>query len=535
MISIIIPVYNKRSLVGDTLRSVVSQSYSDLEILCVDDGSTDGSGAELTEWAGRDKRIRVLSRENGGLSAARNTGLDAAKGEWVAFLDAGDVIHPEALERLEKVASSADVEVAVSRSFVKGGEIEAVTRRLTETEIPSGFFVFNDPLADLLRFRYAMSSVCNKLYRRDAIGKLRFQEGLLFEDWPFLTKLFGGIERFALVAAPLYGYVTTLDSITRSEFSEEKIRSYVAGIESVHAHYSEKGDVPRAALKRCAVAAKMMLGKVWHSRDIRPELQSMALLDFWRLVREKKIRFGDVALKAVVRAFAMHHPVASIWIVASVFWLTATALFTGFYPVWMPDVVVRYGPMADAFAAGDWEMAFHPRFGVLFQVLTGIVRKVTFFDGLQSCQCVAAAFWAYSVIPLWAISKRMFGHRAAILCAAFLLIAPRPFGLALDGLRDDGRLLAMLLCALAFIDGRSICMAAGAFILLTLRVDCYFIGSVMIAIWICRAVMKREWTSVVAPVIVWLVGTAAIVTMIHHYTGHWVPAVQLIKYVGGWL
>ena len=101
MISVIIPVFNMRSLVGDTLRSVVAQSCSDLEIVCVDDGSTDGSGDLLAEWARRDDRIRVISRENGGLGAARNTGLEMANGEWIAFLDAGDVgfVCPDAFRK----------------------------------------------------------------------------------------------------------------------------------------------------------------------------------------------------------------------------------------------------------------------------------------------------------------------------------------------------------------------------------------------------------------------------------------------------
>lgn len=233
--------------------------------------------------------------------------------------------------------------------------------------------------------------------------------------------------------------------------------------------------------------------------------------------------------------FVTGHPLASLWIVSTIVWLLATIVFTSYYPVWMPDVVVRYAPMADAFAVGDFEMAFHPRFGVLFQVLTGIVRWSVAFDGLQSCQCVAAAFWAYSMIPLWAIARRIFDHRTALLCVALLLIAPRPFGLALDGLRDDGRLLAMLLCALAFINGRSLYLALGSFILLTLRVDCYFIGTAVIGVWVLRAIVRRQWRSILLPAASWLIGSIAIITMIHHYTGHWVPAVQLIKYVGGWL
>lgn len=534
MISVIVPVYNSAHL-GDTMRSILMQTYRDIEVICVDDGSTDGSGGELKRWAETDDRVRVLSQPNGGLSSARNAGLNAAQGDWIVFVDAGDVLREDALEVLLDAAVATDADVAVSRCFVKSPTVEGAMQQLKAICRPSGRKMLASPLEDIMRYRYAFSSVCNKLYRRTAIGDLRFQEGIYFEDWPFVAKLFGTLRRAVLVMEPLYGYVMSPGSLTRSEFSEKKIRSYVSGIESVNDFYAARGEVPRAALRRCGIAAKMMLNKVWHSRAVCPELQTLVLFEFWKLVQERKLRVRDVAFKSVLRAFAMYRPVLSIWIVATLFWFSALALFTMCYPAWMPDVVVRYGPMADAFAAGDWEMAFHPRFGVLFQVLTGIVVKITAFDGLQACQCVAAAFWAYSIIPLWAVSKKVFGHRTALLCAAFLLIAPRPFGLALDGLRDDGRLLAMLLCAWGFLDRRSVWMAVGVFILLTLRIDSYLIGTVLVGIWVLREMFKRGWRKVFLPLISWVAGTAAVVTMVHHYTGHWVPAIQYIKYLGRWL
>ena len=536
LISVIIPVFNMCDSLESTLQSVIAQTYSDLEIVCVDDGSTDGSHEVVESWAEKDSRIRVVFRQNGGLSAARNLGLDVATGEYVAFLDAGDVLHRKAFEILLGALTSSKADVAVSKSFVKAKSQELVSKKLSADLLEKPKIFSSDcPLVDILKYKYVLSSACNKLYRRKSVGTLRFQEGIFFEDWPFVTKVFGGINRFTMVESPLYGYVMQDGSITRSDFSERKILSYVAGIESVNEYFLQRGGVPRAAQKRCAIASGMMLGKVWHSRAAGPELQRLALREFWRLVRERKILLCDVPFKATVRAVAMRRPLLTIWIFATVVWMAATMFFTRFYPVWSPDVVVRYGPMADAFAVGDFEMAFHPRFGVLFQVLTGFVRRFFVFDGLQACQCVATAFWAYSIIPLWTIAKRVFDYRTAMLCVVFLLIAPGPFGLALDGLRDNGRMFAMLICALACINGQSLYMALGAFILLTLRVDCYFIGTVLVAIWTLWAIARRQWRLIPMPVTAWLVGSAVVITMIHHYTGHWVPAVQLIKYVGGYL
>ena len=191
MVSVIIPVYNSAHL-DDTMRSVLSQTCRDIEVVCIDDGSTDGSGEELRRWAKKDARVNVISQENRGLSCARNAGLDAAKGEWIAFVDAGDVLCADALEVLLKAANEADAEVSGSQRFVNSPDVGEVLRRLEEkAEAVGATAVLSDPLADVLRHKYVYSSVCNKLYRRSAIGELRFQPGICFEDWPFVAKLFG--------------------------------------------------------------------------------------------------------------------------------------------------------------------------------------------------------------------------------------------------------------------------------------------------------------------------------------------------------
>lgn len=305
-ISVIIPVFNMCDSLDDTLRSVVEQTYPNLDIVCVDDGSTDSSLAKLQSWAQSDGRIKLVTRMNGGLSAARNSGLKVAQGEYIAFLDAGDILHPHALEILLDALTGQKADVAVSRYFAKAHSQASAAHCLAK-KVPAKPRVFSadNPLEQLLRHKYIRSSSCNKLYRREAIGGLRFQENIFFEDWPFVTKVFGGIKRLAIVDAPLYGYIMHPQSITRSDFSEKKVLSYVAGIESVNEYFSQRGGVSRAALKRCAIAANMMLNKVWHARRLNKNLQSYVLEKFWRLVRERKIFLRDVACKNLLRVLIM--------------------------------------------------------------------------------------------------------------------------------------------------------------------------------------------------------------------------------------
>lgn len=110
------PVYNCEKYLVQCLDSVISQSLTDIEIICVDDGSTDGSAAILEEYAGRDERIRVIAQVNSGAGAARNTGLEAASGEYVLFLDGDDMLLPGSLESLYKQAESLDVDIIRCRA-----------------------------------------------------------------------------------------------------------------------------------------------------------------------------------------------------------------------------------------------------------------------------------------------------------------------------------------------------------------------------------------------------------------------------------
>lgn len=250
--SVIVPVYNVEPYLARCLDSVLAQTEKDLEVVCVNDGSTDGSPAILMRYAAADARVRVVAQENRGLSGARNSGLDVARGRYVMFVDSDDWIPPYAVETFVKAAEESGAPVVVSESY-------AVDR--LEKPAPSDFaWTLERPaLKRLVGRRKMQSSAWNKLYRADVLAGRRFIEGIYFEDWPFVTELFGDIDSFALVREPMYVYCKNGEaaSIVRSPFSVKKAESYMRGIEHVTAHF--KGHpMEKWAARRVRTAQKML-------------------------------------------------------------------------------------------------------------------------------------------------------------------------------------------------------------------------------------------------------------------------------------
>ena len=115
LVSIVIPVYNVENFVKDTLSSVCNQTYKNIEIICVDDGSTDNSLSVLNFYSEKDKRIKVLSQSNSGVSAARNNGIRAAEGEYICFLDSDDFMHPQNVELQVKAITDSGADIVYCR------------------------------------------------------------------------------------------------------------------------------------------------------------------------------------------------------------------------------------------------------------------------------------------------------------------------------------------------------------------------------------------------------------------------------------
>ena len=190
-ISVIVPVYNVAPYLRDCLDSVLRQKFGDFELICVDDGSTDGSSVILGEYAEKDMRVHIVRRANGGLSAARNSGLEVAVGEYVYFLDGDDSIVPDALERLCSLVDREQMDQIVFSTEISVEENAATEERLADMRryycvpdaVAGRVMTGQELFTNLVLQNAFFASAPLRLFRRSALpAGLRFPEGLLHED-----------------------------------------------------------------------------------------------------------------------------------------------------------------------------------------------------------------------------------------------------------------------------------------------------------------------------------------------------------------
>ncbi len=220
-ISIIVPVYNVEQFLRRCLDSILSQTFQDFEVVLVNDGSTDNSGQICREYARKDPRIVFIEKENGGLSSARNTGLDAAKGEYVGFVDSDDYIAPDMYKFLYEnlVKYGADISICSFYFVYEDGRIchtkpGGVCRCMNNEEA----------IRTLLGRKHFENYVCDKLYKKVLFDRIRFPENELYEDIAVTYKLLDSSQTVIYKSEPKYYYVQRPGSIVNSGFSVKKLQ-----------------------------------------------------------------------------------------------------------------------------------------------------------------------------------------------------------------------------------------------------------------------------------------------------------------------
>lgn len=217
LVSVIIPVFNVESYLCEALDSVINQTYENLEIIVINDGSTDKSGTICDEYALKDPRIRVIHQDNRGLSAARNAGLEAISGDLIVFLDSDDAYQPEFVSTLVETQFQEDTDIVVCRyiSYKETGKLNPYHKRAFGATTGNCTLNKAEALQALVRNEIDVS-VWNKLYRRELWNDLRFPEGHVYEDTATTYLAINLSNKIAIIDDVLYMHRQRAGSITHT-------------------------------------------------------------------------------------------------------------------------------------------------------------------------------------------------------------------------------------------------------------------------------------------------------------------------------
>lgn len=278
LVSVIVPVYGVEAYLEKCVRSILTQDMDDFELILVDDGSPDACGEICDRFAEQDKRVQTIHKENGGLSDARNAGIDAAKGEYLSFIDADDFVEPTYLSYLLSLMRAATgCKVCQANHFVERNGKSGPAYPTEETTV---FSTRNAYEAVLYHDRVDVSA-WGKLYHRSVFDSLRFPKGRLYED----TFVFGDVLKAALTyvygGRPQYHYVQRKSSIVNRGFSEKTLQFMDSVQRLTETALRSFPDLDAACLRRTAHAHLSVLRYMQHCPKeylgLRDELRRQVL------------------------------------------------------------------------------------------------------------------------------------------------------------------------------------------------------------------------------------------------------------------
>lgn len=244
LISIIVPVYNVEAYLAKCVDSILAQTYTNLEIILVNDGSSDGCGRICDEYAKQDKRIKVIHKQNGGLSDARNVAIDVATGEFITFIDSDDYVTDDYIMTLYSLIEKYEckVSIALYNTFVEGSKPKVVNRVYREdcqTNIKAIEEMFYQEKYDTASWA--------KLYHSSLFATgIRYPKGIVYEDLATTYLLIFQSDKVAFCNRRIYNYLLRRDSIEGSSFSSKKMDSALKVCELMESHLDILGKVIQA-------------------------------------------------------------------------------------------------------------------------------------------------------------------------------------------------------------------------------------------------------------------------------------------------
>ena len=308
--SVIIPVYNVEQQLHRCLDSVVVQKRDDLEVILVDDGSTDNSGKKCDEWKEQDSRIKVIHQTNGGLSHARNTGLNECTGDFVAFVDSDDYIDENMYQIMIKALNDQDADVAICHKQEFFTEIKKAdnSEYIIESVWDRNELLKSWPYqTDLINYAW------NKVYKKELIADYRFTKGLVgCEDWDFNLDVLIGVNKVVVISNELYFYYQREGSITHKESDD----SFYMGLANAYVkqsnNFSKVGNVTIALDNTSYCLNRLARYSLRKEFDNRMNVKNYIVSEFRKLYRQNKRDIHKMKDKNKIRLAYYAYPVYSV-------------------------------------------------------------------------------------------------------------------------------------------------------------------------------------------------------------------------------
>lgn len=289
LISIIVPVFKTEEYLEKCINSIVTQSYKNLEVILVDDGSPDGCGKICDQWALKDERICVIHKPNGGLSDARNAGLEKAKGEYIGFVDSDDYIHQDMFERLWLASKKNDADFVIcgfEHVDECGNPLNLSTVELMDETLDK------DTVMRWVVSKNWSCMIWNKLYKKKLFNNIRFPYGKYYEDRMIMPWIIYNSDKVATIPNALYCYVHSANSITRLEPSLRRfdlVEAYYRNLKFFESKYPDlSSQTVNQLIEQYLLASKQV--SIVHEDDIQriKEIKKMVrycYFKYWSHIR----------------------------------------------------------------------------------------------------------------------------------------------------------------------------------------------------------------------------------------------------------
>ncbi|SCY42657.1 glycosyltransferase family 2 protein [Butyrivibrio sp. INlla14] len=265
LVSVIVPVYNTEEYLEECLDSILEQTYKNLEVILVNDGSTDNSSLICSLYEERDSRVCVINKENGGLSSARNAGIRKANGEYLVFVDSDDIVAPFFVEAMVSSIQLYDCDISCCESvkFIEDGSNKArkCWSEFGINDVNGTIYTKERAIKDNLYEKIRITEIPYKVYRRQVFKDIFFPEGIIYEDLAVTFRLFMNANQIVVLNKKLYGYRKRKQSIISSKFGGRNMSS-VRVAQILQEHLGNDPLYQNAAANACFRINRVAFSKV---------------------------------------------------------------------------------------------------------------------------------------------------------------------------------------------------------------------------------------------------------------------------------